>query len=114
MATIPNHTYNIQKWAIITLFEKSWLGYKSCLTDATPGGVGSMRTRGVKNWQNFADVFYGWPLTPPPPLLRTSFMDDPYYKTVFNEPIFRNHVIFTCSLSKSKFNPVKLFHCGIV
>ena len=27
-------------------------------------GIGSMRTRGrgVKNWQNLADVFYGWPL----------------------------------------------------
>ena len=32
------------------------------------GGVGSVQTptdkgEGVKNWQNLADVFYGWPLT---------------------------------------------------
>ena len=27
------------------------------LRTRTPGG------RGVKNWQNFADVFYGWPLS---------------------------------------------------
>ena len=45
--------------------------YKSCFTDADAlgEGVGSMRRPadkgeggGVKNWQNFADVFYGWPV----------------------------------------------------
>ena len=35
----------------------------------TPGGGGRLNAdncgqggRGVKNWQNFAEVFYGWPL----------------------------------------------------
>ena len=43
---------------IRTLFEKSWLWVINlALRTRTPGG------RGVKNWQNFADVFYGWPLT---------------------------------------------------
>ena len=44
------------------------LGYKSCLTDADARGEGGRLNAdkgggGVKNWQNFADVFYGWPLT---------------------------------------------------
>ena len=55
---------------IRTLFEESWLWVIN-LALRTPGGrgVGSMQTTvekgegGVKNWQNFADVFYGWPLT---------------------------------------------------
>ena len=56
---------------IRTLFEKSWLWVINlALRTRTPGGrgVGSMRTtadkrgRGVKNWQNYEDVFYGWPL----------------------------------------------------
>ena len=40
--------------------------YRFCLMDADAncqgGGVGSMRTRGVENRQNIADVFYGYPL----------------------------------------------------
>ena len=36
--------------------------------DVRHPGVGSLSTpvdkeEGVKNWQNLADVFYGWPLT---------------------------------------------------
>ena len=71
MAKSSNHTYDIQKWVNLSTFGKILaLGYKSCLTDvdARREGVGSMRTTAdkgggeVKNWQNFADVFYGWPL----------------------------------------------------
>ena len=44
--------------------------YKFCLTDADARGNGGWLNadncgqggRGVKNRQNFADVFYGWPL----------------------------------------------------
>ena len=54
-----------------TLFEKSRLWVINlALRMLTPGGRGedSMRTTAdkgggwIKNWQNFEDVFYGWPL----------------------------------------------------
>ena len=54
---------------IRTLFAKILaLGYKSCLADARgEGGRLNADNCGqgggwVKNWQNFLDVFYGWPL----------------------------------------------------
>ena len=55
---------------IRTLFEESWLWVIN-LALRTPGGDNAgaqcgqlwTRGRGIKNWQNFADVFYGWPLT---------------------------------------------------
>ena len=52
---------------IRTLFEESWLWVINlALRTRTPGGrlqCGQLWTRGVgvKNWQNFADAFYGWP-----------------------------------------------------
>ena len=45
--------------------------YKLCLMDADAKRPGTGRPKqdtygqsrgGVKNWQNLADVFYGWPL----------------------------------------------------
>ena len=59
---------------IRTLFEESWLWVINlALRTRTPGGRGGRLNadkcgqggRGVKNWQNFADVFYGWPLIVP-------------------------------------------------
>ena len=41
-------------------------GINFALRTRTPGGGGWLNADkgggGVKNWQNFADVFYGWPL----------------------------------------------------
>ena len=70
MAKSSNHTYHLQKWVNLSTFGKILaLGINLALQTPVGGGrlsadnCGQGRGGGVKNWQNFADVFYGWPLT---------------------------------------------------